>query len=158
MDVVARRRQRKHKARVRDRVGGIATVARIASEQGAIAEIFPPIATVSALPAGSAKPRHADALPDVKRIDAVANHIDAADDFVTGHDGKFGIGQLAINDVQVGAAHPTCRYANSDLANCRPWIGRFHKPERRARPLQHHCLHVSNFHCAACARESGTTR
>jgi hypothetical protein len=52
------------------------------------------------------------------------------------------MGQLAINDVQVGAAHPARRHANSDFADCRPRIGRFHKPERRARPFQHHCLHV----------------
>jgi hypothetical protein len=123
-------------------VGGIAAVARITSEQGAIAEIFPPIAAVSALPAGSAKPRHADALPDVKRIDAVPHHFDAADDFVTRHDRKFGIGQLAINDVQVGAAHPARRHANSDFADCRPRLGRLHKLKRRARPFQHHCLHV----------------
>jgi hypothetical protein len=109
--------QREDVARIGDRVGGIAAVARITCEQGAIAEIFPPIAAVSALPAGSAKPRHADPLPDTKRIDAVAHHIDAADDFVTGHDRKFGIGQLTINDVQVSAAHPARRHANSDFTN-----------------------------------------
>ena len=69
--------------------------------------------------------------------------VDVADDFVTGHDGKFRIRQFAINDVQVGAAHPTRRNTNSDFADCRPRIGLFHGSERRARPFQNHCLHVS---------------
>jgi hypothetical protein len=67
-------------------MGGVTTVAGITSKQRAITEIFPAFAAVSALPARSSKPRHADTLPGFERIDAVANHINAANDFVTGHD------------------------------------------------------------------------
>jgi hypothetical protein len=97
------------------------------------------------LPAGSAEPRHADALPDVKRIDAVAQQIDAADDFVARHNGKPGIGQLAINDVQVGAAHPARRHPHSDFSSYRPRIGPLHQSERLARPFQNHCQHAGNL-------------
>ena len=69
-------------------------------------------------------------------FDIVAQHIDAADDFVAGHNGKLGICQLAINDVQVGAAHPTRRHPHSDLSGCRPRIGSLHQSERFARPFQ----------------------
>ena len=91
--------QREHVARVGNRLGGITTVAGITRKQRAITEIFPALAAVSALPARSAKPRHADTLPGFERIDAVADHINAANDFVTGYDRQFGIWQFPVNDV-----------------------------------------------------------
>jgi hypothetical protein len=94
------------------------------------------------LAAGSAKPRHTDALPDAKRSDVVTDHINAADNFVTGHNGELGIWQLTIDDMQVGAAHPARRYTNSDFADCRPRIGLLYQLERLTRPFQHHCLHA----------------
>ena len=72
------------------------------------------------MPASSPEPRDADALPDLKRTIAAANHVDATDDFVPGHDRKLGIGQLTIHDMQVGAAHPARGHPHSDFACCRP--------------------------------------
>src|SRR5262249_32259459 len=53
-DIITVFGQREHVARIGNNVGGIASVARITSEQRAITEIFPAIAAVSALSAGSA--------------------------------------------------------------------------------------------------------
>src|SRR5438874_243894 len=84
-------------AGIGDQVGGVTAVTRVAGKQGAIAEIFAAIAAISALSAGPAKPRHADALPDAQVADPLAGHIDVADDFVTGHNGKLGILQFAVD-------------------------------------------------------------
>jgi hypothetical protein len=84
-------------------------------------------------------------LPWLKRADAIADHVDAADDFMPGDDGKLGIRQFTINDMQVSAAHPTCRYPHSDFARCGPGVGPFHQSERHARPLQYHRLHAGNL-------------
>ena len=37
-------------------------------------------------------------------VDALARRLDPADDLVPRHDRQFGIGQLAVDDMQVGAA------------------------------------------------------
>jgi hypothetical protein len=61
-------------------------------------------------------------LPHSERAHAGADHIDAADDFVAGHDRELGIRQFAVNHVQVSAAYPTRRHANADFAGHRPPI------------------------------------
>src|SRR5262249_28660165 len=64
------------------------------------------------------------------------------------------IRQFPVDDVQVGAAHTTRCHTNPDFAACRPRIGRFHKPERCARPFQHHCLHVGKSIAPLASREA----
>jgi hypothetical protein len=92
-------------------------------------------------------------LPNAERSRAVADHIDAADDFVTGHNGKLGIWQLAINDMQVGAAHPARRHLHSDFTGRGTWIGSLNQSERLAESLQHHCLHAGkSIEQAACRK------
>jgi hypothetical protein len=51
------------------------------------------------------KPRHADALADAKAIDPRPDRIDTADDFVTRHNRQCQIRQIAVDDMQIGAAN-----------------------------------------------------
>jgi hypothetical protein len=50
------------------------------------------------------QPGHADALSEAQPLDARANGLNVADDFVSWDDWEPWIGQLAVNDVQVRAA------------------------------------------------------
>jgi hypothetical protein len=103
-------------------VSGITAIARITGEQWVIAQIFRSIATVSAPSASSTEPRHANALPDFKLVDCAADQVDAADDFVSRDDGKLGIRQLTIDDMQIGTAHPAGRHPQSHFARRGPGI------------------------------------
>ncbi len=111
-DIVAAVGKPEYVTRIGDDMRGIAAVARIAGEQRMIAEIFPAFAAVAATAAGPAEPGNADAHAGRKRVNAGADGIDPADDFVARYDGQFRIWQFAIDDVQVGAAYP----AGSDCA------------------------------------------
>jgi hypothetical protein len=91
--------------------------------------------------AGASKPRNSDAPTDLKRVDAAANHVDPADDFMARHNRKLGIRQFAVDDVKVGAAYATRTDANPDLAVIRLWIRSLDKLERFTRVFQHHCAH-----------------
>jgi hypothetical protein len=105
----------------------ITAVPGITSEQRTIAKIFLAIAAELTVSAGLTQPRHADAATNSKRSDTIADHIDAADNFVAGYEREPGIWQFAIDNMQVGAAHAARRDANSHLTVSWPRIGPLHK-------------------------------
>src|SRR5205823_12294037 len=105
----------------------ITAITGITSEQRTITKIFLAIAAELAVSTGLTQPRHADAATNFKPSDTVADHIDAADNFVTRHEWELGIWQFAIDDMQVGAAHAARRDANSHLSISRPRIRPLHK-------------------------------
>ena len=74
-----------------------------------------------------AEPGHADPRAELE-VDAFADRLDAADDLVPRHDRQLGIGQLAVDDMQVGAAYAAGLDPNPNL----PRSG------RRIGPLLHH--------------------
>ena len=63
------------------------------------------------------------------------------DDLVPGHERQLGLGQLAIDDVEVGAAHAAGRDCDEDLARARLGIGQLGLAERRARRVEDHRAH-----------------
>ena len=72
--------------------------------------------------AGVAEPRHAD--PGARRErDAGARRLDPADDFVTRDDRQLGIGQVAVDDVQVRAADAAGLDAQPNLAGAGNGLG-----------------------------------
>ena len=81
-----------------------------AGEACAHAEVLPAAAAVLALAAGPAQPRNAHPL---------ATADDGADDLVTRGDGIAARGQLAIDQVQVGAAHAAGAHFDEHLAGLR---------------------------------------
>jgi hypothetical protein len=105
----------------------ITAVAGITSEQRTIAKIFLAIAAEPAASASLTQPRHPDAAANSKRSDTLADHIDAADNFVARYEREFGIWQFSIDNMQVGAAHAARRDANSHLSVSWPRIGPLHK-------------------------------
>ena len=94
--------QREAEALVGHRVLGVAAVAVVAGEACAVAEVLPARAAVAAVAVGPAQPgtprrgRRREAL-------AAAHH--APDDLVAEHQRQLGSVELAVDDVQVGAAH-----------------------------------------------------
>jgi hypothetical protein len=69
----------------------ITAVAGITSEQWTIAKIFPATAAILAKSAGLAQPRHAHAPANFKRSDALSDHINPPDNFMTWYEWELGI-------------------------------------------------------------------
>ena len=111
--------ERKRIMRVGNRVCGVATVARIAREDGIIAEIFVARQAKWAMAAGMAEPRNADALAKVKMCDIGADRIDPSDDLMSRNNRQFRIGQFAIDDMEIGAADAASADTNANFAAAR---------------------------------------
>ena len=110
-DVVARLAERKAIAGVRDKVGGKPSVARVAGEERAIAQILLAASAIGTFAAGIAEPGNADALADFKRRYALAERLHSADHLVPRNDGIGDVRQFSIHDMQIGPAHA----ASADL-------------------------------------------
>ncbi len=89
----------------------IAAVKCVAGEFCFVAEILLAVLTIRAFGAGPTEPRHADSLADSKTSNVFAQSGDLADDFMTWDERQFRLGQFAIDNMEVGAAHR----AGSDL-------------------------------------------
>src|SRR5205814_5557458 len=98
------------------RVIGESAVGVIAGELGALAEVLPPAAAGLAGAARPAEPRDPHAVAGLKAPRDRSRALDPADDLVSGHDGRPRGRQLALDDVQVGAAHAARAHADQDLA------------------------------------------
>lgn len=93
---------------------GVAAVAGVTGELGALAEVLAPGPAGLAHAAGPAQPGHADPLasfkpclePGLKPSDALPQRIHLADDLVAGHQRQPGMLELAVDHVQIGAAYP----------------------------------------------------
>ena len=90
---------------VGERVFGIAAVEVIAGEARVVAQVFVAARAVAAFAAGVAQPRHADAVADIEAFGRRAFFGDDADDFMPGNDRQLAVSEVAIDDVQIGAAH-----------------------------------------------------
>ncbi len=87
------------------------------------------------------QPGNADPLADGEILDPGAEPLDQADHLVAGNDRQPRIGQLAVDDVQIGAADA----AGFDANQQPPRPGRRRRPlfedERRADRMQRHRAH-----------------
>ena len=68
--------------------------------------------------------------------------LDNADDFVTGDERQDRVGQLAVNDVQVGATDRAGSHPQPHLARTGFGHGQDGRGERCAGPFQHHRPHA----------------
>ena len=134
--------QRKAEPRIGQSVRRIAAIARIAGEQRPVAEIFTSIAAIGANPAGRSKPGHADSFVAREASDIRPHSSDAADDFVPRHDGELCRRQLAVDDMQIGAANPACFDFDQDFAGSRSRNWALPQHESGPRPIEHHRAHV----------------
>ena len=144
-------RQGKAKAGVGDRVGGEAAVPRVAGEQRPVAQVLAVAAAIGAYAAGTAEPGHADARTDRRGGYAGPMGRDPPDDLVPGHDRQLGVRQIAVDHVEIGAAHPAGLDLDQDFSRAR----------RRHRPLTHHqgrAGPVENHRTHGCRSSSGPRR
>src|SRR5262245_66693338 len=83
----------------------VAAVDLISGKASEVAEVFAAGNAVAAGATGPAEPGDADAVARLKALDplAIAGH--TADDFVAGNQWQLGLGQFAIDDVQISAAY-----------------------------------------------------
>ena len=135
-------RKREAIARVGQRELRVAAVDRIAGEARRVAEIFASGDAVSALAARPREPRNADALADAEPRDVRAQRGDGAHDFMARDDGGARVRQLAVHDVQVGAADAARVDAHQHLAGAGNRVGHVLAVERAARRPQDHRKHA----------------
>src|ERR1700729_1396 len=105
-------------------MGGVTAVTGIAGEQRRIAQVFASAPAIGASPVGVAEPSDADARAGLE-AHPFADRLDAANDFVSRHNGQLGVWQFAVDDVQVGTA---------DTASLDPYAN-LSRPRRGIRPL-----------------------
>ena len=89
---------------VRHGILGVAAVQGIAGEFRGLAEVLPFLSAVAAAAAGVAQPGHPDAVADPEFLHLSAQGGHGPDDLVADDQGQFGLGEFAVDDVQVGAA------------------------------------------------------
>ncbi len=133
--------ERKGIARIGDRRGREAAVPAVAGEERAIAEVFVAARAIGADAAAMAEPRHADALAQAQSHDVAADRIDPADDLVAGDDRHDGIGQLAVDDVQIGPADAAGGDAKADFTGSGKAVRKLRPFESLTELLQHHRMH-----------------
>src|SRR5205823_2590244 len=102
---------------------GVAAVDGPPGELGGDTEVLLPARAELADATRAVKPRHSDAIPEREVLTAVAERVDHADDLVAGNDRQAGQVEVALDDVQVGAAAPARVHAHAHLARrrCGEW-------------------------------------
>ncbi|CAN1721236.1 sinapyl alcohol dehydrogenase activity [Hyphomicrobium sp. 1Nfss2.1] len=85
-------------------VFGIAAIECVSGEFRLVAQVLSTRPAEVAAPAGEAEPGHANALADLESARFRTHRNYAANDLVPGNDAGFWMLQLAVDDVQIGAA------------------------------------------------------
>jgi hypothetical protein len=88
-----------------------------------------------------AQPRDADAVPKSELIDAWTHSGDTADDFVAGDDRQARLGQVAIDDMQVGAADAAGSDLHKHLSGPGSRVGNGPVLQDQAGSVENHCFH-----------------
>jgi hypothetical protein len=130
--------QREAEALVGHRHLGVAAVDVVARESGAVAEVLAARAAEAAGAVGPSEPRHADSLA---RREALAAGGHAPDDLVAGDEWELRLRELAVDDMDVGAADAAGGDLEQDLSGSGLRLREVGWPERLALPFQHHRAH-----------------
>ncbi len=125
---------------VRDRVGeilahhdelGIAAIVIVTREPGVQAEIFAAAPAIRALAAGLAKPCDTDTRARAGKTRAFgAASDDRSDDLVAGNDSRMARRQVALGDVEVGAANAAGLDTDENLARARFGVRKLDRAQR----------------------------
>ena len=89
-----------------------------------------------------AEPRNADAIPGLEAIDPFTERANGTDDLVARYDRQFRLGQIAVDDMQIGAAHAAGRYRYLYLARSGFRIGFLDQFQWGSGLLENHCFHA----------------
>src|SRR5438093_5201655 len=98
-------RQRERVARIGKCMGRETAVPGIAGEQRPVAQVLATAAAVRANLAGPSEPGNADSRADGMRRDTLAERRNAADNLVPRNDRQLRVRQLAVDDMEIGAAY-----------------------------------------------------
>jgi hypothetical protein len=109
----------------------VAAVEVVAGEARRLAEVLAAGEAEAARAVRPAEPRHSEALPVLR----------PADDLVAQDEWKLRIRQLAVHDVEIGAADAAGRHAEPDLAGRRHRRRNLLQPQRLAGRVEHHRTH-----------------
>ena len=120
---------------------GVAAVQRVAGEARRVAQVLAAGAAVGAGAAGVAEPGDADAPADGERGGAGAAGQHLAHDLVAGDQGQLGMRQLAVDDVQVGAADRAGLDPHQDLARAGDGVGELGRAQWLAGGVEDHGEH-----------------
>src|SRR5262249_11163970 len=131
-------------ARIRNRVGRVASITRVSSEERLIAQVLLTVHAVRTAPAGVAEPGDAHALAQAECGHTGSERIDLADDLMTRDDRKLGMRQVSIDHVQIGPADAACRHAHPYFAGVRMPIREVAQRERLAGTIEHHSTHETD--------------
>jgi hypothetical protein len=109
------------------------------------AQVLVAAPAVGAGAAGEAQPGDPHALADREPRAARAERLDGAHHLVAGHERQPARRQVALDDVQIGAAHAAGRDPHAHLAGAGPRLVALARAERRARrrslPFEDHLAH-----------------
>src|SRR5581483_10197729 len=133
-------------ARVGDGKVRVSSVQRVTGKLRAIAKILALASAVDTLAVGPAKPRHADAVSEHKRLTKVRRQslsdlLDAPHNLVTENQRQLRIWQLAIDNVKIGPTNAARCHANEQFSPARLRIGNVAQSEGCARSLEDHRPH-----------------
>ena len=106
------------------------------------AEVLPAGRARAADAARPPEPRHADPVADRRAFGALAERVDHADDLMPEDEGQDRFGEVAVDDMEVGAADPADMDAEPHLARARLGVGQLGGAQRRSRTVQHHRAHA----------------
>jgi len=107
--------EREGECRIGHHVGRKTSVAGIAGEERAIAEVLVIRKAIWTCPAGMAKPWDANTRPANRRADVIAYSIDNPDDLMPGNERKLGMRKFAVNNVKIGPANGTSLDTHADF-------------------------------------------
>jgi hypothetical protein len=105
------------------------------------AEVFAAVQAVLTTLARAAQPRHADAIANRERLDRITASDDPPDDLVPEDERQLRTRQLAVEDVQVGAADATGADLDQEIVRARRRPLQFAQLQRLSRTIEHHRAH-----------------
>jgi hypothetical protein len=135
-------RQPKAKPAVGDDVIGVATVNGVPVELRCVAQVFLVGATVPAYAAGRPEPRYSNAIPRCNSGYTFPHADYGAYDLVPRNDRRPRMRQLAVDHMEIGAAHAAGADFDYDLARGGMGIVEVRVFECRPRGAQHHRMHA----------------
>src|ERR1700693_2455391 len=86
-------------------------------------------------------PGNSDTLSDGEPLDAVADCVHSAHNFMSGNDGDTRIGKLAVDDMKVRPANAAGAHPDANLVRTGGPIRKLRPFQRLSQRLQHHRLH-----------------
>src|SRR5581483_1780381 len=117
----------------------VAAVELVAREQGAVAQVLAAAAAEGALAARPAEPGHADALA---LPEAACRRDDLSDDLVARDERQLRLGELAVHDVQIRAAHAAGAHAQERLSGGGNGVGDVGEPQRASGRIEKQRAHA----------------